>query len=254
VAQAVLQTPHRLLVGEGATRFAHRAGFADVVPTCPEAVTKYQRRIRDLLNGQAVGGYDRFDWRRYWNYEDPPPGGESHPFSTKSINRSASNPTAGPSSLAESQADTGTTPGNPVPAPIGDTVGTVTRDAKGRFAATLSTGGTSMTLRGRVGDVPIYGCGLYAGEAGAVACTGFGEEIIRQAMARKVYFLMAKGLSARSAVQKACLLFGEEHSLGVIAVDQEGWGVAANRKMAFGVCGHSPPPPRGPDPAGSESH
>ena len=118
--------------------------------------------------------------------------------------------------------------------------------ASGRFAATLSTGGTSLTLRGRVGDVPIYGCGLYAGPVGAVACTGFGEEIIRQAMARKVYQFMVQGLGARSAAQRGCRIFGDHHSFGVIAVGRKGWGVAANRNMAFGACGPSVPPPDGP--------
>ncbi|MEZ4255429.1 MAG: isoaspartyl peptidase/L-asparaginase [Polyangiales bacterium] len=53
-----------------------------------------------------------------------------------------------------------------------DTVGCCVRDAHGNFAAALSTGGTSTTLRGRVGDVPILGAGLYASPSAAVACTG----------------------------------------------------------------------------------
>ncbi len=204
VACAVLDTPHRLLAGEGATRFAHRLGFADLVPTCPEAEAKYRRRIARLLAGTAGGGYDDFDWRRAWNYDDPPPAAAAAP---------------------------GASPG---PEGSGDTVGTVTRDARGNFAATLSTGGTSITLHGRVGDVPIYGCGCYAGPAGAVACTGFGEEIIRRAMARTVYELLAAGLSARDAVQRGCARFGSDYSLGLIAVGRDGWGVAANRPMAYG--------------------
>ena len=56
-----------------------------------------------------------------------------------------------------------------------ETEDAVARAADGSFAAALSTGGTSITLYGRVGDVPIYGCGCYAGPAGAVACTGFGD-------------------------------------------------------------------------------
>ncbi len=203
VARAVLDTPHRLLAGAGATRFAHRAGFFDVVPTCPEAEAKFHRRMRRLLEGKAGGGFDEFDWRRYWNYFDPPP------------------------TMAEIDAAT-TLP------ETGDTVGSVTRDADGHFAATLSTGGTSITLHGRVGDVPIYGCGCYAGPAGAVACTGFGEEIIRRTMARTVYDLMARGLTARAAVMRGCQMFGQEYSLGLIAVGRDGWGVAANRPMAYG--------------------
>ncbi|MFH1844952.1 MAG: isoaspartyl peptidase/L-asparaginase [bacterium] len=204
VARAVLDTPHRLLAGEGATRFAHRAGFADLVPTCPEAEAKYRVRIERLLAGEAGGGYDTFDWRAYWNYETEPP-------------------------ISQQIQDEPDLP------EISDTVGSVVRDANGNFAATLSTGGTSITLNGRVGDVPIYGCGCFAGPAGAVACTGFGEEIIRHAMARGVYDLLAQGFSARDAVQQSCAGFPPEYSLGLIAVGKSGWGVAANRDMAYGI-------------------
>ena len=203
VARAVLDTPHRMLAGDGATRFAHAAGFADEVPVCPEALAKYRRRVARLLRGEAGGGYDDFDWRAVWNFPGPPP----------------------------TPADTLSGPPDPE---TGDTVGAVVRAADGSFAAALSTGGTSITLNGRVGDVPIYACGCYAGPAGAVACTGFGEEIIRHAMARAVYDLMAGGLSARAAVARGCALFPQEYSLGLIAVGRDGWGVGANREMAFG--------------------
>src|SRR6185295_9463188 len=61
--------------------------------------------------------------------------------------------------------------------PIKDTVGAVVRDSHGRFASTASTGGTVYMLRGRVGDSPLMGCGVYAGPYGAGAATGVGEEI-----------------------------------------------------------------------------
>jgi isoaspartyl peptidase/L-asparaginase-like protein (Ntn-hydrolase superfamily) len=212
VARAVLTTPHRLLAGEGATRFAHRAGFADVVPTCPEAVAKYQRRIQLLMDSNTGGAYDSFEWRRFWNYPSEPPEGNS-----------TSQPATDP------------------PLEISDTVGTVVRDAGGNFAVTLSTGGTALTLYGRVGDVPIYGCGCFAGPDGAVACTGLGEEIIRQAMARTVYQFLAAGASAAEAVRRGCDLFPPEHTLGLICVDREGWGVAANREMAYGMAASETP-------------
>jgi isoaspartyl peptidase/L-asparaginase-like protein (Ntn-hydrolase superfamily) len=57
-----------------------------------------------------------------------------------------------------------------------DTIGVLVRSSGGEFAGALSTGGTTLTLRGRVGDVPIQGAGLYVGPKGAVACTGNGED------------------------------------------------------------------------------
>ncbi|MBD3222141.1 L-asparaginase [bacterium] len=205
VAREVLATPHRLLAGEGATRFAHAMGFADEVPHCDESLRKARDRIARLLEGTAGGGYGSFDWRRAWNYPEPPP--------------------TDPDALE---------PRSPSPVELGDTVGAVARAADGTFAAALSTGGTSITLYGRVGDVPIYGCGTYAGPAGAVACTGHGEEIIRHAMARLVYERMAGGASAREAVIAGCEAFGDRWSLGLIAIGLEDWAVAANRDMAWG--------------------
>lgn len=69
---------------------------------------------------------------------------------------------------------------------LGDTVGAVAF-FDGEFAAAVSTGGTSLTLRGRVGDSPIPGAGIFAGEKGAVVATGIGEEIIRRSLAISVY-------------------------------------------------------------------
>lgn len=216
VARAVLDTPHRLLAGDGATRFAHAMGFADEIPVCEQAEAKYLQRISNLLHGEAPGGYDTFDWRKAWNFPGPPPtlpDGEADPDANDRLQHRY--PT--------------------------DTVGTVTRAPDGTFAATLSTGGTSITLDGRVGDVPIYGCGCYAGSAGAVACTGFGEEIIRTAMARTVYGWLAEGLPAREAVRRGVAVFPEDWSLGLIAVGRDGWGVAATEEMAYGAAvGNSP--------------
>lgn len=208
VARDVLATPHRLLVGEGATRFAHRMGHLDVVPLCEEAVAAYQRRLALLLRDEAGGGYDTFDWRAAWNY-----------------------PTVAPASTRDLATWPKTDPtGEPT-----DTVGAVVRTADGRFAVALSTGGTGLTLYGRVGDVPIYGCGAHAGPAGAVACTGFGEEIIRHAMARLVYERMAAGATAAEAVRAGYEVFDQQWSLGIIAVGQADWAVVANRAMAWGL-------------------
>jgi isoaspartyl peptidase/L-asparaginase-like protein (Ntn-hydrolase superfamily) len=198
VARAILETPHLLLAGEGATRFAHKMGFADVVPTCKEAEDRYADRMKRLRaaieRGEAV-----FDPREVWNF-----------------------PNAIPELMREWKEH-------------GDTVGTIARDREGRFAATLSTGGTSITLYGRVGDVPIYGAGAFAGPAGAVACTGDGEVIVREMLARRVYEELEGGIPAREAVARAVADFPAGGTVGIIALDRLSYGVAANRPMAFGV-------------------
>jgi beta-aspartyl-peptidase (threonine type) len=195
-AALVLGSPHVLLAGEGATRFAHRLGLPDESPETPEARRHYETRLARLA--EALGREpEALDWRDYWNY-----------------------PGEMPAALRAWRE-------------AGDTVGSVARDAAGRFAATLSTGGTSVTLFGRVGDVPLPGAGLQAGPAGAVACTGDGEEIIRRSVARSVYEAIQQGEPAEGAVRRAVAGFPAERSLGVIAVDARGWGAAANRAMAF---------------------
>ena len=202
VARAVMDsTPHLFLVGEGATRFAHRIGFADVWPSSPQAEAKYRARMKRQAELFAQRDTTVFDWRRYWNF---------------------------PGAMPADVLDWGR---------HGDTVGSVSRSADGHFAVTLSTGGTSVTLCGRVGDVPVYGAGLYAGPAGAVACTGEGEQIIKRFLAHSVYERLEAGVPAKQAVQEAVAMFPERWDVGLIAVDRAGWGVAANRPMAYGVAG-----------------
>lgn len=198
-ARLVLDSPHVLLVGEGATRFAHKLGLPDEVPRSPEAEANYRERMAKLRAAVEAPGSQEPDWRAYWNF----PG--EMPEEMKAWREG------------------------------GDTVGTVVRSAEGRFAATLSTGGTSVTLYGRVGDVPIYGAGLFAGPAGAVACTGHGEEIVRQALARSVYQALAAGTPAQLAVERAAASFDPRWDVGLIAVDRSGWGVAATKAMAHGL-------------------
>jgi beta-aspartyl-peptidase (threonine type) len=65
------------------------------------------------------------------------------------------------------------------------TVGAVARDRKGRVAAATSTGGTQDKAPGRVGDSAIPGSGTYADDRrGAASCTGWGEPILRAALAK----------------------------------------------------------------------
>ncbi|NIV38920.1 MAG: peptidase T, partial [Anaerolineae bacterium] len=59
-----------------------------------------------------------------------------------------------------------------------DTVGCVALDRAGHIAAGTSTGGTPNKMPGRVGDVPMVGCGFYADDQiGGASSTGEGENI-----------------------------------------------------------------------------
>lgn len=213
VAARVLDTPHLLLCGTGATAFARQLGFADHDPETPAARSRHERAIAELRgvgDGAFAAEAARFHpdtARRFWNFD-------------------SSKPAVGAWGLRSDEPSS-------APKPRGsDTVGAVVRDRHGRFAAAASTGGTLYTLRGRVGDVPIPGAGIFAGPAGAVAATGVGEEIARRLLARTVYEWLADGVVPARAAQRALALFPDVVDIGVLIVGRDGQAITSNRSMA----------------------
>jgi isoaspartyl peptidase/L-asparaginase-like protein (Ntn-hydrolase superfamily) len=158
---------------------------------------------RQLMSHDASlpADWRTFDWRARWNF---------------------------PRSIDEAMA-----PAPSANPPSHDTVGVAVRAADGRFAVALSTGGTSITLRGRVGDVPVYGAGLFASPDGAVAATGSGERIIEQSLGRTVVGWLADGASSEDAARRAVALIGERGSIGVIVIGRSTMAAAADRDMAW---------------------
>jgi beta-aspartyl-peptidase (threonine type) len=74
-----------------------------------------------------------------------------------------------------------------VPPSTGETVGAVARDPDGHLAAATSTGGRAGQLRGRVGDSPVVGAGIWADDdTCAVSATGDGEQFLLAAFAHSV--------------------------------------------------------------------
>ena len=111
--------------------------------------------------------------------------------------------------------------------------GVAVRAPDGRFGVALSTGGTAIMLRGRVGDVPIYGAGLYAGAHGAAAATGTGERIIEAMLAHTVHGWLAAGAGAQQAADRAVALIGDKGPTGIIVVSPTELAAAAARPMAW---------------------
>lgn len=106
------------------------------------------------------------------------------------------------------------------------TVGAVALDKDGNLAAGTSTGGMTNKKFGRVGDAPIIGAGTYANNATcAVSATGWGEFFIRLSVARDISSLMEyRALPVQAAAdqvikQKLQRLGGDG---GVIAIDKFG--------------------------------
>ena len=196
VAREVADTPHVLLFGEGAVAFARRCGFGEYREVSPRARERHRAVIRALRERRFAGlppKWPEFDLERYWNLDSP----------FDDVFRAA------------------------------DTVGAVAMSEDGVLAVASSTGGSSPMLRGRIGDTPLIGCGFYAGEDGAVAATGFGEEIIRRMLAREVYQAMAAGAEPQAACAESLRSFPDDVSVGVIAISRGGYGVASNVPMAW---------------------
>ncbi|MBI3501816.1 MAG: isoaspartyl peptidase/L-asparaginase [Bacteroidetes bacterium] len=106
------------------------------------------------------------------------------------------------------------------------TVGCVALDKYGNISAGTSTGGMTNKKFGRVGDSPIIGAGTYANnKTCAVSCTGHGEFFIRNVVAYDVSALMEyKGMTlvqaANEVVMKKLVAQGAEG--GLIAIDAKG--------------------------------
>lgn len=109
------------------------------------------------------------------------------------------------------------------------TVGVVigVRSPGGTFSlfAGASTGGTRGKRAGRVGDVPLVGCGIYAdNEGAAVCCTGWGEAFIRAAAAKSVSDLVAAGSHPQEAVESVLERIHRKTGGrgGIMAIDASG--------------------------------
>jgi isoaspartyl peptidase/L-asparaginase-like protein (Ntn-hydrolase superfamily) len=211
VARAVLDTPHLLLQGDGATRFARTLGFPPYDPTTPESAAKARASQQRLVTGDPSlpAAWRTFDWRTHWNYETP---------------------------LAEAiPGASGVSPTRePVDAGAHDTVGVAVRTSDGRFAVALSTGGIGgLVMRGRVGDVPILGAGLYAGPAGAAAATGAGERVIEEGLAREVHAWLAEGKSPKDAADRAVARIKGRGDIGIVVIGPRAMAASADRPMAW---------------------
>ena len=105
------------------------------------------------------------------------------------------------------------------------TVGAVAMDRCGNLAAGNSTGGSPYKHPGRVGDSPLVGCGIYADNSlGAVACSGWGEAIIRVAMAKTAVDLLREATPVREATALAVQMLEKKVAGlgGLIMIDREG--------------------------------
>ena len=93
-----------------------------------------------------------------------------------------------------------------------DTIGILAIDDAGNMSGACSTSGMAYKMRGRVGDSPIIGAGLYVdNEIGAATATGVGEEMIRIAGSHTIVELMRHGRTAQQACEEAVMRVVKKH-------------------------------------------
>jgi len=171
VARKVMEkTPHVMLVGDGALKFALANGF----------------KKEKLLTKKSEQAYK--EWLKKSQYK-PVANIENH-----------------------------------------DTIGIVALDAAGNLSGACTTSGMAYKMRGRVGDSPIIGAGLYVdNEIGAATSTGVGEEVIRIVGCHLVVELMRQGNSPEDACRLAVERIikknpakAKEIQVGFLALSKEG--------------------------------
>ncbi|WP_312552677.1 isoaspartyl peptidase/L-asparaginase [Massilia sp.] len=196
LARAVADTPHVLLVGEGADRLARALGLEAARPVSDKQREKHAKLLKELAGSvPLMPGIDNRMFDRFWNYKTP-----------LQLPKSAAH----------------------------DTVGAVVRSPDGHFAVAGSTGGSAPSLLGRVGDTAIVGSGFYAGPLGAVAATGVGEHIVRHMLARTVYGYIEEGMPLQQALQRGIGLIDRGADTGLIAVTKTEAASCSNTHMPTG--------------------
>jgi N4-(beta-N-acetylglucosaminyl)-L-asparaginase len=165
VARRVMEkTPHVMLVGVGAQEFAVAEGFPLEAPGLSEDA---QKSYEQWLK--------KSEYKPVINIENSK---GDHSF-------------AAPSRLANGDWNH-------------DTIGMVAMDAAGNLSGSCTTSGMGFKMRGRLGDSPIIGAGLFVdNEVGAVTATGQGEDVIRICGSHLVVELMRQGLSPEQACKTA---------------------------------------------------
>ena len=191
VARRVMEkTPHVMLVGSGAQQFAVAEGF-------PLEEQK--------LSPDAQKNYD--NWLKKSEYKPPAINVESKqghgPFAPYKLENGEWNH---------------------------DTIGMIAMDANGNLSGSCTTSGAGFKMRGRLGDSPIIGAGLFVdNEVGACTATGQGEDVIRVAGSHTVVELMRQGLSpekaCKTAIERIMRIKGEKAKdiqVGFLAVNKKG--------------------------------
>jgi len=166
VARKLMEnTPHVFLAGEGAEQFAVENGF--------------KRQIQKL-SPSAEKAWKQ--WLKKSKYE---------PVINIENKLHSQNLSTSPYFLPDGK-------------PNHDTMGTIALDTFSNLSGACTTSGMAFKMRGRVGDSPVIGAGLFVdNEIGAATSSGVGEEVIRICGTHLIIELMRFGYTPENACREA---------------------------------------------------
>lgn len=129
-----------------------------------------------------------------------------------------------------------------------DTIGIVALDRQSNLSGACTTSGMAYKMRGRVGDSPIIGAGLFVdNEVGAATSTGVGEEVIRIVGSHLVVELMRQGRSPQQACEEAVKRIvknqpvkSKDLQVGFLALNKQGETGAYALQKGFTYAVYSP--------------
>ncbi|TLU99338.1 isoaspartyl peptidase/L-asparaginase family protein [Dyadobacter luticola] len=186
-------TPHVFLAGEGAQQFAIASGFKlESGKLSPDAEKAYKEWLK------------KADYKPVINIERQQAHPKGHgPFAPERFEDGSFNH---------------------------DTMGTIALDASGNLSGMCTTSGMGFKMRGRIGDSPIIGSGLYVdNEVGAATGSGQGEEVIRICGTHTIVELMRNGATPAEACKKAIERIikinpekAKTFQVGFIAINKQG--------------------------------
>ena len=206
IARKIMEnTPHVLLVGEGADQFADVMGFEEAI-----LLTENSKDLhRDFLDSKGIleKSYDteqtlKTKKRYFRSFEKMVQDTDLMEWYKKYMETKLG------------------------------TVNILAKDQQGNICCGVSTSGLSFKFPGRAGDSPIIGAGNYADKRyGAAACVGMGELVMRLLLARIAVYELSKGATAEEAAVNAIKsmkdLAPDKGSVSILVMDKEGTVAAA---------------------------
>jgi N4-(beta-N-acetylglucosaminyl)-L-asparaginase len=188
VARMVMEkTPHVLLSGEGAQKFAVANGFRlEDGKLSPDAEKEWRKWLEKSKYKPEINIENKQSYSVPYRFDD---GSFNH-----------------------------------------DTMATIAMDVNGKLSGMVTTSGLAFKMRGRVGDSPIIGAGLFVdNEIGAATSSGVGEEVIRICGTHTVVEQMRFGRSPEEACREAVRRIvkrdpvkGKEIQVGFLALSKKG--------------------------------